>query len=527
MKSVALALFMIALVTTAQAAPYEVAEKDIATLQADLTAGRVTSVQMVKAYLKRIAKLDRAGPRLNSVIAINPNALADAKALDAERKTKGARGPLHGIPILVKDNIETADPMATTAGSLALAGNITGRDSPIIARLRHAGIIVLGKTNLSEWANIRSSHSISGWSAVGGLVKNPYVLDRSACGSSSGSAVAVAASLAAAAIGTETDGSLVCPGSINGVVALKPTTTLYSRKYIVPIAHSQDTPGPMTRSVADAALLLEAIGVDGGDDPVMPPESARAYTALFADTALSARRLGVLMPPDGSDLTAPFLAAIAALRSTGAQIVEIKDFTPPAPDLSDKELLVLEYELKHDLNAYLADLPSSKVRTLSDIIAFNARTPHETVLFGQDIFEAADAKPGLDDPAYLKAREDLTTQSQALLDRMFRTYTLDAIVCATGGPSFRVDIVKGDGDSGSSSFLPATAGYPHLTVPMGFVHGLPVGLSFIGGNFSDANLLVFGHAFEHAMQARRPPKFLKTLESDPEIQRAFAPMGTR
>ena len=527
MKTAALALFMAALITTAKAAPYEVAEKDIATLQADLTAGRVTSVELVKAYLKRIARLDRAGPKLNSIIALNPRALTDAKALDAERKRTGARGPLHGIPILVKDNIETADPTPTTAGSLALAGNITARDSPIIARLRHAGVIILGKTNLSEWANIRSSHSISGWSAVGGLVKNPYVLDRSACGSSSGSAAAVAASLAAAGIGTETDGSLVCPGSLNGIVALKPTTGLYSHKYIVPISHSQDTPGPMTRSVADAALLMQAIGADGGDDPVMPPSGERNYPALLADTNLSARHLGVLMPPDGSDLTAPFQAALAALRRTGAQIVEIKDFTPPASDLGDKELMVLEYELKHDLNAYLAGLPSSKVRTLSDVIAFNARTPRETALFGQDIFEAADARPDLDDPAYLKARDDLKTQSRALFDRLFRTYNLDAIVCVTGGPSFRVDIVKGDGDSGSSSFLPATSGYPHLTVPMGFVRGLPVGISFIGGAFADANLLVIGHAFEQAMPARRPPTFLKTLESDPEIQRAFAPVKAR
>jgi len=291
-----------------------------------MAAGRVTSAQLVRAYLKRIRAIDRKGPTLRSVLALNPNALADARALDAERKIKGARGPLHGIPILVKDNIETADPIATTAGSLALKDNMTGRDAPIVARLRAAGAVILGKANLSEWANIRSSHSISGWSGIGGLVKNPYVLDRSACGSSSGSAAAVAANLSAAAIGTETDGSLVCPGSINGIVAFKPTLGLLSRTHIVPIAHSQDTPGPMTRSVADAALLLAAMaGSDPNDPATTPADGNKAdYMAVLGRVSLKGRRLGVIAPPAGvapTETDAVFLTALAALKSAGAKVV--------------------------------------------------------------------------------------------------------------------------------------------------------------------------------------------------------------
>ena len=528
MKSAALALFMAALLTTAnaasRAAPYDVAEKDIATLQADLSAGRVTSAALVRAYLKRIARLDRAGPKLHAVIATNPNALADAKALDAERKAKGARGPLHGIPILVKDNVETGDPMPTTAGSLALADNVTGRDAPAVARLRAAGAIVLAKANLSEWANIRSAHSLSGWSGIGGLVKNPYVLDRSACGSSSGSAAGVAASLGAAAIGSETDGSLVCPGSINGVVAFKPTLGLVSRTHVVPIAHSQDTLGPMTRTVADAAILLAAMaGTDVDDKATLPADEVKAdYPAALAAFSLKGRRLGVLMPAEDDP---PFLAALSALKGAGAEIVPITDFKPPASELGDKELMVLEYELKNDLDAYLGGLPSSKMRALADVIAFNAQSPRETALFGQDLFEAAEATQGLSDPVYIAARDDLKAASQDALDRLFASYRVDAILRPTGSPSFRIDVVKGDGDTGSSSFLPATAGYPHLTVPMGLVHGLPVGLSVIGQPWADARVLAIGHAFEQAMPARQPPKYLKTLEDDPSVQRAFAPLG--
>jgi len=528
MKLIVFTLAIAAIVATqAAAAPYDVVEKDIATLQADLASGRVTSEELVNAYLKRIDDIDRSGPTLRSVLTVNPHAAADARALDAERKAKGPRGPLHGIPILVKDNIETADPMPTTAGSLALKDNISGRDAPAIARLRAAGAIVLGKANLSEWANIRSSHSISGWSGIGGLVKNAYVLDRSACGSSSGSGSAVSASLAAAAIGSETDGSLVCPGSINGIVALKPTVGLVPRTHIIPISHSQDTAGPMTRTVADAALLLRVMAGSDADDAATAPADANKtdYHAGLANASLKGKRFGVIAPaPDSipSETDAVFLASLSALRQAGAEIVEIKDFTPPPPDASANELTVLEYELKADMNAYLATT-RGRMRTLSDLIAFNKASPREMALFGQDLFETADATAGLTDPAYIKARDALRKSSREALDGLFAKYRLDALIRATDDPSFRIDTIKGDNDSSTASFLPATAAYPHLTVPMGFVHGLPVGMSFAGPAWSEAQLLALGYAFEQATHARQPPKFIKSLEDTPEDQRAFAP----
>ncbi len=425
MKLVAVAFAVAAIVATqGAAAPYDVVEKDIATLQADLASGRVTSEELVRAYSKRIDDIDRNGPTLRSVLIVNPHAAADARALDAERKARGPRGPLHGIPILVKDNIETADPMPTTAGSLALGDNTSNRDAPAIARLRAAGAIVLGKANLSEWANFRSSHSISGWSGIGGLVKNAYVLDRSACGSSSGSGSAVSASLAAAAIGSETDGSLVCPGSLNGVVALKPTVGLVPRTHVIPISHSQDTAGPMARTVADAALLL---GVMAGSDPddaaTAPADAHRAdYRAGLAGRvaerqAARRHRAGAGFGPSETD--AVFLASLSALRQAGAEIVEIGDFTPPPSEASANELTVLEYELKADMNAYLATT-HGRMRTLSDLIAFDKASPRETVLFGQDQFETADATPGLADPVYIKARDRLRKSSRAALDGLFR-----------------------------------------------------------------------------------------------------------
>lgn len=529
MRAPALFLAMVMTMGSASAARYEVVEKDIATLQADLSAGRVTSEELVRAYLARIDKIDRDGPKLHSVISLNPNAVADARVLDAERRAKGARGPLHGIPILVKDNIETADPIATTAGSLALAENVTHRDAPAVARLRSAGVIILGKANLSEWANIRSSRSLSGWSALGGLVKNPYVLDRSACGSSSGSGSAVAASLAAAALGSETDGSLVCPGSLNGIVAFKPTVGLVSRTHVIPISHSQDTVGPMARTVADAALILSVMAGSDTDDAATAEADARKadYPATLATASLKGKRLGIIMPDPGSIPTptdAVFDKAVAALKSAGAEIVEIRNVAPPPSDIGTTELLVLEYELKHDLNSYFASLPSGgTVRALADVIAFNAATPRETVLFDQDIFEKAQSLGDLTDPAYLKARDELRKFSRGLLDTLFGENHLDALIRSTDEPSFRIDVIKGDNDSSNASFLPATAGYPHLTVPMGFVHGLPVGLSFIGPAWSEARLLELGHAFERAMPARHPPQYLPSLEESPDVTAAFAP----
>ncbi len=530
MNRIAAALAMAATILGAHAASYDVTEKSIVTLEADLAAHRVTSEQLVQAYLDRIAKIDASGPSLHSVLALNPYALADARALDAERKAKGARGPLHGIPILVKDNIETADPVATTAGSLALADNVTHRDATVIARLRAAGVIILGKANLSEWANIRSSQSISGWSAIGGLVKNPYVLDRSACGSSSGSGAAVAASLAAAALGTETDGSLVCPGSLTGIVALKPTVGLVSRTHIIPIAHSQDTAGPMTRDVADAALLLTAMaGSDPADPATADADKHKSdYFAALAAASLKGKRLGYIAPkPDtvASETDCVFAKALVTLEAAGADIVEIKDDTAQPSDLGDHELTVLMFELKHDLNVYLASLPPGReIKTLADLIAFNAATPREMVLFGQDILAASEAKGGLNDPAYLKAKKALQVYSRGYLDKLLKEHHLDALIRATDDAAFRIDVVKGDNDSSSASFLPATAGYPHLTVPMGYVRGLPVGLSFMGAPWSEARLLQLGYGFERAAHVRMPPQYVPSLEASRAIAEATAPL---
>ncbi|HEY0106030.1 MAG TPA: amidase [Rhizomicrobium sp.] len=529
MKRTMVVLAMAAILGGSPASAYDVSEKSIATLEDDLAAGRVTSEQLVRAYLHRIAAIDRDGPTLNSVIALNPDALQEARALDAERKAKGPRGPLHGIPILVKDNIETADPVATTAGSLALKDNVTGRDAPAVARLRAAGIIVLGKANLSEWANIRSSRSISGWSAIGGLVKNPYVLDRSACGSSSGSAASVAASLAAAALGTETDGSLVCPGSLNGLVTIKPTVGLVSRTHIVPIAHSQDGAGPMTRDVRDAALLLTVMAASDPADPATAEADAHKadYAAALSDATLKGMRLGYVPPgpaatPSATDLV--FAKALATLKAAGADLVEIED--PPAvpPEMGDNELSVLLFELKHDLDAYLAGLPADskvKTRSLAEVIAFNAASPRELVLFGQELFDAAQKKGDLTDPAYLKAAAALRDFSRGVLDKLLADNRLDALIRATDDGAFRVDTIKGDNDTSSASFLPATAGYPHLTVPMGAVRGLPVGISFVGPAWSEAKLLQLGYAFEQAARARIVPAFIPTLEAPDDP--AFAP----
>ncbi len=501
-----------------RASAYDVTEKSVFRLQEDLSSGRVTSEALVRAYLARIDAIDRKGPALRSIIAVNPNALADARARDKERKQGGAHGPLFGIPVLVKDNIETADPVATTAGSLALASNITHRDAPAVARLRAAGAIILGKTNLSEWANIRSTNSISGWSAIGGLAKNPYVLDRSTCGSSAGSGAAIAASLGAVALGTETDGSLVCPGSFNGIVALKPTLGLVSRTHIIPIAHSQDTAGPMTRTVGEAALLLSAMaGTDPADPATQDADTHKQdYFALLSSASLKGKRIGISpLPPEGERAEADvvFAKAVEAMRAAGAEIVEIKDAPQPDPAMGEKELVVLTYELKHDLNEYLGGL-SGEPRTLADLITFNKATPRETVLFGQELFEIAEATKGLDDPTYVAARDALKAHSRGALDKLISTNRLDAFVTPSNSPAFRTDLVRRDSNAGTSaSFFPATAGYPHLTVPMGYVGGLPVGLSFLGPAWSDGALLQLGYAFEKAVPARKPPGYIPSLEA--------------
>jgi amidase len=506
---------------SASAAPYAVEEKSLAQLEADLSAGRTTSVELVKLYEQRIAVLN---PKLHAVIAINPDALTQAAASDAARKAGKPQGPLAGLPILLKDNIETADNLPTTAGSLALAHNVTRRDAPLAARLRAAGAIVLGKTNLSEWANIRSSHSISGWSATGGQTRNPYALDRNTCGSSSGSGAAGAASLAAATIGTETDGSVTCPSAINGLVGLKPTVGLVSRTYVVPISHSQDTAGPMTRNVRDAALLL---GVMAGSDP-RDPATARAdavshdYLSGLKPDSLKGVRIGVLRFAAGfhPETDAVFERSLAALTAAGATLVEIQKF-PNDQDVGKLEQLVLMTELKADLNAYLATTSPAQApsRTLADLIAFDkAQAAEEMPLFGQELFEEAQRTKGLTDPDYLKARADAhRLTGPEGIDKLLADNRVTVLVAPTLGPAWLIDpVLKDQFVGGSAGGAPAVAGYPHLTVPMGQVDGLPVGLSFIGSAWSEATLLAYGYAFEQATHARHPPKYLPTAVADSE-----------
>jgi amidase len=516
--------------TEPSAAPYDVTEESIFDLEQDLSRGSVRSEDLVRAYLARIDSIDHAGPSLHSVVAINPQALADARASDTEWRTGKVRGPLQGIPILIKDNIETADSMPTTAGSLALADNVTRRDAPLVARLRAAGAVILGKTNLSEWANIRSSHSISGWSAIGGQTKNPYVLDRGPCGSSAGSAVAVSANLAAFAIGTETNGSLVCPGSLDGIVAFKPTVGLVPRTHVVPISHSQDTAGPMTRTVEEAALVLSIIaGTDPADPATAEADAHKTdYLAALSGASLTGKRLAVVIdsnPVTATETDAVYARAVAALEAAGAAIVKIK---PPAitSDAGADERAVLMFELKHDLNDYFASLPTArKVHTLADTIAFDSATPRETVLFGQEFFEDAQSRGDLTDPDYVTRHDRVRAFARATLDGVFADNHADALVAITADPSARIDAVRHDGGGRSAAFFPAVAGYPHLTMPMGSVQGLPVGISFIGPAWSEAKLLQLGYAFEKALPARKIPTYIPSLESTPDIAKAFAPMA--
>lgn len=497
--------------------------------QAAMSDGRVTSEQLVRAYLERIERIDGAGPKLNAVLALNSHALADARRLDAERRAGKVRGPLHGVPILLKDNIESADGTATTAGSLALAANVTGRDAPVVKRLTDAGAVILGKTNLSEWANFRSTRSISGWSAVGGLVRNPYSLDRTACGSSSGSGAAVAAGLAAGALGTETDGSVTCPAAMNGVVGLKPTVGLVSRAYIVPISPDQDTAGPMTRTVADTAAVLTAIAGTDPLDPATKDADARKadYLKALSRDALKGARIGIWHHWRGRSPGADkvFDEAVAALRAQGAEVVEIK-----GPDdavmgkIAELEGDTLRTEFKAALNAYLASTPVAvKTRSLDDLIAFNKAEPRETALFGQEILDQTAAKPPLTDPTYQEKRATANRLAREALDRMLAENRLDAIVAPSGGPPSIVDPVNGGPFFGSPSRLPAVSGYPHLTVPAGNVSGLPVGLSFLGPAWSEARLLALGFAFEQATRARREPAFLPDVAARPEVARAYDP----
>lgn len=496
---------------------YPVEEKSIMTLQAEMSAGNITSEQLVKIYRKKIKKIDRSGPKLHSVIVLNPHAKEDARRLDAERREGHVRGPLHGIPILVKDNIETNDGTATTAGSLTLKDNVSLRDAPIIQKLKQAGVVILGKTNLSEWNNIRSSQPISGWSAIRGLVKNPYVLDHSAGGSSSGTGAAIAASLATAGLGTETDGSLISPAAFCGLVALKPTVGLVSRSRVIPISHWQDTPGPMGRSVEDVAIMLTAIAGSDRDDAATAKadEHRQDYQAVLETASLKGKRLGMLSFGTGfsSEVDKVFFNAVKRMKAEGAEIIVIKDYQPPS-DLMNNELSVLLTELKHNLNAYLSTTPASvKTRTLKDVVEFNRVTGHETVWFDQEYFEQALKKPEMTDQNYRKMREQITRQATVEgIDKLITDYQLDALIVPSYGPAWQVDHVSGDHYKGKSTILPAIAGYPHLTVPMGQIHGLPVGISFIGPAWSEDKLLALGYAFERMTQARKPPTFIPSFD---------------
>lgn len=438
---------------------------------------------------------------------------------------------LAGMPILIKDNIETRE-LPTTAGSLALVNNAPGRDAPLVARLRAAGAIILGKANLSEWANIRSPHSTSGWSAVGGLTRNPHALDRSACGSSSGSAAAVAAGLAPAAIGTETDGSITCPAAANGVVGFKPTVGLVSRTHIIPISESQDTAGPITRTVEDAAIVLTAIaGSDPLDPRTMEADMRRVdYRAALDARSLEGARIGVMRFATGyhPGTDAVFEQSLQALRDAGAVLVDITEGPAMGP-IGQAEFAVLLTELKAGLNAYLASTDPAQVstRTLAEVIAFNEATPAETALFGQEYFLMAEATAGLDDPAYLEARDTARRLAGAEgIDRLLAEHDVVALIAPTGAPAWTIDVVDGDHFLGSASRLAAVAGYPHLTVPMGFVHGMPVGLSFVGAQWDDARILSLGHAFEQRTRARRAPAFLRSVEDLPHLARALEPATT-
>ena len=496
-------------------AGFELDELSVAGLQSGMATGKYTAREITQLFLERIRQIDQQGPKLNSVIQINPDAEAMADAADRERKAGHIRGPLHGIPVLIKDNIDTADRQETTAGSLALLGSRPKQDAFVAARLRESGAVILGKTNLSEWANIRSSRSSSGWSGRGGQTKNPYALDRNPCGSSSGSGAAVSANLCAVAVGTETDGSVVCPASANGIVGLKPTLGLISRAGIVPIAHSQDTAGPMARTVRDVATLLSVLaGVDPRDSATAASagNSATDYTKFLDPDGLRGARLGIARKYFGFSDTVDRLLndIISEMKNAGAEIVDPADL-PSHGKFDDTEFTVLLYELKADLNAYLAARPGA-IGSLKDVIDFNDRYhDKEMAYFGQDIFLKAQAKGPLSEKEYTDAiAANLRLSRKEGIDAVMDQYKLDAMVAPTAGPAWLTDLVTGDHSTGGSSNAAAVAGYPDISLPAGFISGLPVGMSFFGRAWSEPTLLKIAYGFEQTIKARKPPQFLPT-----------------
>ncbi len=516
MKKRLLLLLCLMLATARAGFPY--AEATIAGLQEQMKSGQLTSSSLTAAYLARIAEVDKAGPKLNAIIELNPDAGAIAQRLDAERQAGKVRGPLHGIPVLLKDNIATADRMETTAGSLAMVGAKPPHDAAIVAQLRAAGAVILGKTNLSEWANFRGEKSISGWSGRGGQTHNPYALDRNTSGSSSGSAAAVAANLCVVAVGSETDGSIVSPASVCGLVGIKPTIGLLSRTGIIPISASQDTAGPMARTVRDATLLLEAMAAVDPRDAVTqsrPAGLVTAYTAQLKPGALKGARLGVIRGPFGLDARLkPLLdAAIARMQAAGAEITDLGEF-PDFNKANDPEMEVLLYEFKDGLNKYFATLGSaSPIKSLADVIAFNtAHAGQELQHFGQELMVKAQAKGPLTEQAYLEARAIClkVTRTEGI-DALLAKHKLDALVSLTNGTAWLIDPVNGDAYTGGSSSPAAVAGYPSVTVPAGDYHGLPVGLSFYGAAWTEARLLALAAEFEVVTKARREPVFPATV----------------
>jgi amidase len=498
---------------------FELDEATIADLQNGMASGKYTAHSLARKYLDRIDDVDKHGPAIHSVIELNPDALSIATDLDKERKLKGPRGPLHGIPVLIKDNIDTHDRMTTTAGSLALGGSIPLQDSSVAGRLRQAGAVILGKTNLSEWANFRSSHSTSGWSGRGGQTKNPYVLDRNPCGSSSGTGAGVSANLSAIGVGTETDGSVVCPSSANSLVGIKPTVGLISRAGIIPISHNQDTAGPMCRTVTDATILLGALaGIDARDDMTKAGagKSFADYTKFLDTNGLKGARIGVHRKGFGFNDAVDKLMGdcIDIMKKRGAVIVDPADI-PTQGKFDESELEVLLYEFKAGLNSYLASLgPRAPVKSLKEIIDFNEQyRDREMPYFGQDLFIKAQAKGPLTEKAYRDAlAKDQRLSRKEGIDFVMDKNKLDAMIAPTGGPAWTTDWINGDHFTGGYSTASALAGYPHITVPAGYVFGLPVGISFFGRAWSEPTLIKFAYSFEQATKARRAPQFLPTAK---------------